>query len=133
MQAHVRRPPKKQYDSKYTISMMKHIIQNGVLCDCFKVLTKFLAQNKVTVLEWLGNSPDLNPIENLLVELKDKVSKQQPSSAPELARVIKEVWENPEGVLPKSNRQYARVHGGCDQEQGRTYKTLNFGQFSDHG
>ena len=44
------------------------------------------------MLEWPGNSPDLNPIENLWSTMKRKVAEQQSSSllGPQLA--IKEIW-----------------------------------------
>ena len=39
--------------------------QDGVPCHRSKVATTFLAKDKIKVLDWPGNSPDLNPIENL--------------------------------------------------------------------
>jgi len=46
----------------------------------------------VRVLKWLGNSSKLNPIENLWILIKKKVSTSNPSTMDELKRIIKEVW-----------------------------------------
>ena len=139
---HVRRPPGKRYDDKYTVSTMKHppsqmiwgamsqhgigglfflpsgttingkkydqllsdklqlhmqvhrcniFMENGAPCHRSKLVTIFL-KKEVKVLDWPGNSPDLNPIENLWTVMKDKVVEKQPSSLPDLCRAIKEVW-----------------------------------------
>ena len=43
------------------------------------------------LLDGPGNSPDLNPLENLWTVLKDKVSEKQPTNTKELEEAIKTV------------------------------------------
>ena len=42
-------------------------------CHQSRKIKFWLAENKVITLDWHGNSPDLNPIENLWAILKQKV------------------------------------------------------------
>ena len=45
-------------------------------------------------LQWLTNSPDLNPIENLWKILKDVVQKEfLPRNRDELVKTLQRVWE----------------------------------------
>ena len=67
-------------------------MQNGAPCHRSKVAKTFLAENRIKVLDWAGNSPDLKPIENLWTNIKNKVAEKHASSAKDLVKVIKEVW-----------------------------------------
>ena len=49
-----------------------------------KVVAKCLKNNKVKLLEWPSQSPDLNPIENLWTELKKRVRARRPTNLTQL-------------------------------------------------
>ena len=65
--------------------------QDGAPCHTAKTVMKWL-KSKYDVLDWPGNFPDLNPIENLWLILKDKVASKQPKSMDDLKRIIVQCW-----------------------------------------
>ena len=83
--------------SVHNTSIFMH---DGAPCHCSKIVKKFLRENNVVTLDWPGNSPDLNPIENLWSKMKDLVAEKQPSSGKALTETIKEVW------VKKISREY---------------------------
>ena len=59
-------------------------------CHTAGLIKKWLADNDIPVLDWPGNSPDLNPIENLWTLVK--VCGKNSSSLEDLKKDIKLVW-----------------------------------------
>ena len=49
-------------------------VHNSALCYRNKVVKKFLKQNSIQILEWLGNTPYFNLMKNLWIFMKNKVS-----------------------------------------------------------
>lgn len=82
--------------SKLELHMGVHecsvFMHDGAPCHRSKLVSDYLNEKKIEKLAWPGNSPDLNPIENLWAVLKKKVAERQPSDAVHLVQVIKEVW-----------------------------------------
>ncbi len=62
-------------------------------CHKANVITKWLEEQNIDILgPWPGNSPDLNPIENLLSILKGWVDKQKPTNSDLLQALIMQEW-----------------------------------------
>ena len=81
-----------------------------------KVVAKWLNDNKVKVLEWPSQSPDLNPKENVLAELKKSVRERRPYKpdsvtlgqySPHL--IVGSLWKAPRNVRPKLNKLKAML------------------------
>ena len=102
-------------------------MQDGTPCHRSNVDVTSLAKNRVKVLDWPGNSPDLNPIDNLWTEMKDKVAEIEPPSAKDLVKANKRSVDeiNLAGVQHKLGGQYAKAPAGGDQKRLWTYQTLN--------
>lgn len=59
-----------------------------------KIVSKWLKDNKIKVLDWVAQSPDLNPIEHLWGTLKRRVADRKPTNTASLKTVITEEWDN---------------------------------------
>jgi len=62
--------------------------QDGAPCHTAKISIKWFTDNKIELLTWPGNSPDLNPIENLWARLKRLVTAKRPSNKTQLIEAI---------------------------------------------
>ena len=69
-------------EDKFVIHMGIHecttFKQEGPPCHSSKFVSDFLEKKNIKTLDWPGNSPNLNPIENLWAILKDNVADSIP-------------------------------------------------------
>ena len=88
-------------------------MQDGAPCHRSKVAKNFLDSNNIDLLEWPGNSPDLNPIENLWSNMKNKMSEKQPLSGAELVKEIsKDYCQNLIESMPRRIKAVIKNKGG---------------------
>ena len=55
------------------IHQCEHFMHDGAPAHKSKIVKQFLEDHSITILEWHGNSPDFNPIENAWIFLKSKI------------------------------------------------------------
>lgn len=51
--------------------------QDGAPCHTAKSVKNYLSSKNIPILDWPGNSPDMNPIENVWTVLKTQLSKKK--------------------------------------------------------
>jgi transposase len=69
-----------------------HFLHDGAPCHASKRIKNFLADQPFEVLDWPGNSPDLNPIENCWNFMKEKLKTKDTGSIPKLIFEVKKLW-----------------------------------------
>ncbi|KAI2648769.1 Transposable element Tcb2 transposase [Labeo rohita] len=66
--------------------------QDLALAHSAKAISTWFKDHGIPVLNWPGNSPDLNPIENLWGIVKRKMRYARPNNAEELKATIRATW-----------------------------------------
>jgi len=69
-----------------------HFQQDGTTCNKAIVVMNWLGSKNISILNWPGQRPDLNPIENLWTMIKKRVDIKHPTSATSLQAIIEQVW-----------------------------------------
>jgi transposase len=61
-------------------------------CHTSKRVAKYMTDNQITTLQWPGNSPDLNPIENLWAIIKARLRNRDCTQNVKLIESIIDIW-----------------------------------------
>lgn len=73
-------------------------MHDGAPCHKGKIVTKFLESKRIQTLPWPGNSPDMNPIENLWSVLKKEMKKETITNKKQLIESLINVWHRNESI-----------------------------------
>ncbi len=74
------------------IHKASHFLQDGAPCHKNKKVMDWFKEQNIEVMDWPGNSPDLNPIKNVWSYMKKKVKDKAITSVPVLQQEILKLW-----------------------------------------
>jgi len=108
----------------WRIHQCDHVMHDGAPGHKSKIVTKFLNDNNINVLECPGNSPDLNPIENAWNYLKTKVQERKPSNINDLQEELKTLGNPGLHLLRLPSWFHAQKASNGHQFEGQDDKIL---------
>ncbi|GFY03268.1 putative transposase like protein [Trichonephila clavipes] len=69
-------------------------MQGGAPCQTARSIKAFLAEQNIQLLDWTGNSPDMNPIKNVWELMKREVAKDVITNKTQLLERIIHAWNH---------------------------------------
>ena len=96
--------------STFTTFMALRCMHDSAPCYKARRVTKYLERKQINILEWPGNSPDLNSIENCWYKMKKTMSEKKTTNLGTLKEKLKKMWwqemiaeyfRNLSGSIPK--------------------------------
>lgn len=73
-------------------------MQDGAPCYNGKIIKEFFKKEELSVLPWPGNSPDMNPIENLWAIVKQEMRKTNITTKVQLIETLIKIWHHNENI-----------------------------------
>ena len=78
----------------FELHACSHFQHDSAPCHTARSIKTYLANKGIPTIDWPGNSPDLNPIENAWNQLKNRVCSIHNMSLGELKAAIQYHWDN---------------------------------------
>ena len=96
---------------------------DGASCHTAKSVNRFLKQEKIEVIKWPVNSPDIAPIENCWGYMEGKMKDKDISSIEKLEHVLKDTWrEIPKGYFQSLVKSMPKTLKQLIDKKGRMLK-----------
>ena len=99
-------------------------MHDGAPCHQARVVKSYLTAQKVQVLPWPGNSPDLNPLENVCGFVKAYLAAETLNTKQELICALIREWFRDEAFVSKIRKCIesipARIQAVIDAKGGHT-------------
>ena len=88
-----------------------------------RLKSNFFNNNGIVVLDWPGNSPDMNPIENLWAICKKRLTKYNCTTKQKVIEAIIQVWFH-DNEVKEMCKTLAETYPAGYKSLWRTYKIL---------